>query len=56
MSQLNIDHFRRKIAVESDLQKLEMLCRLLAEEEAKLDETAGSSPPDDANAYWESGR
>jgi hypothetical protein len=36
VAQLNIEHFRKKLAVETDATKREMLLRLLAEEEAKL--------------------
>ena len=36
VARLNIEHFRRQIAVGADPKKLELLRRLLAEEEAKL--------------------
>jgi hypothetical protein len=36
VARLNIEHFRRQIAVETDPKKLEILRRLLTEEEAKL--------------------
>ena len=36
VARLNIEHFRRLIAGETDPKKLEILRRLLAEEEAKL--------------------
>jgi hypothetical protein len=36
IARLNIEHFRRKLAEETDADKRQMLLRLLAEEEAKL--------------------
>ncbi len=36
VAQLNVDHYRRKLAEEQDAATREMLSRLLAEEEAKL--------------------
>jgi hypothetical protein len=36
VARLNIEHFRRQIAADPDPKKLEILRRLLAEEEAKL--------------------
>jgi hypothetical protein len=36
VAQLNITHYRRKLATEQDETKRQMLLRLLAEEEAKL--------------------
>lgn len=36
VARLNIEHFKRKLAAETDPAKREMLMRLLAEEEAKL--------------------
>jgi len=36
VARLNIEHFRQLIAVEIDPKKLNLLRRLLAEEEAKL--------------------
>ena len=36
VARLNIEHFRQLIAVETDPKKLDLLRRLLAEEEAKL--------------------
>jgi len=36
VARLNIEHFRQLIAREADAKKLELLRRLLAEEEAKL--------------------
>ncbi len=36
IAQLNIEHFRRKLATEQDTAKRLKLLRLLAEEEAKL--------------------
>jgi hypothetical protein len=46
VARLNIEHFRRQIASETDAKKLETLRRLLAEEEAKLARLlAGTSTP-----------
>jgi hypothetical protein len=36
VARLNIEHFKRKLAAETDPAKRETLMRLLAEEEAKL--------------------
>jgi hypothetical protein len=36
VARLNIEHFRQLIGRETDARKLELLRRLLAEEEAKL--------------------
>ena len=36
VARLNIEHFRQLIAAESNRKKLDLLRRLLAEEEAKL--------------------
>jgi len=36
VARLNIDHFRQMIAAEADSKKLEILRRLLTEEEMKL--------------------
>ncbi len=36
VARLNIEHYRRKLAEETDETKRQMLIRLLAEEEAKL--------------------
>jgi len=36
VARLNVDHFRQMIAAETDSKKLEILRRLLAEEEMKL--------------------
>jgi hypothetical protein len=36
VARLNIEHFRKLIAAEFDPKKLDLLRRLLAEEEAKL--------------------
>jgi hypothetical protein len=36
IAQLNIDHYRRKLASEQDEEKRQVLVRLLAEEEHKL--------------------
>jgi len=37
VARLNIEHFRKQIAAETDSSKRQILLRLLAEEEAKLD-------------------
>lgn len=42
IARLNIDHFRKLLATESDETKRQMLQKLLAEEEAKL--AAGDVP------------
>jgi hypothetical protein len=44
VAQLNIAHYRRKLATEQDETKRQMLLRLLAEEEAKL--AALNQPPE----------
>jgi hypothetical protein len=36
VARANIEHFRRKLAIETDEAKRQVLARLLAEEEAKL--------------------
>jgi len=36
VARLNVEHFRQLIAVETNPKKLDLLRRLLAEEEAKL--------------------
>jgi hypothetical protein len=36
VARLNIEHFRQLLAAEADPKKLELIRRLLAEEEAKL--------------------
>ncbi len=36
VAQLNIEHFRKRLATETDESKRQTLLRLLAEEEAKL--------------------
>ena len=36
VARLNVEHFRQQIALATDPKKLEILRRLLAEEEAKL--------------------
>lgn len=36
IARLNIEHFRKRLAVETDETKRQTLLRLLAEEEAKL--------------------
>ena len=43
VAQLNIEHFRKKLAAEKDETKRPMLLRLLAEEKAKL--AALDNPP-----------
>jgi hypothetical protein len=43
ITQLNIEHYRTKLATEADPAKREMLQRLLAEEKAKL--AALNDPP-----------
>lgn len=45
VAQLNIEHFRKKLAAEKDETKRQMLLRLLAEEKAKL--AALDNPPND---------
>jgi len=46
VAQLNIEHFRRLIAAETDPKKLDLLRRLLSEEEEKLARLlAGTSAP-----------
>lgn len=49
IARLNIGHFRRKLAEETDRTKRQILLRLLAEEEAKLaalDHSPGDVPKD----------
>ena len=43
VARLNIEHFRRLLANETDESRRQMLLRLLAEEEAKI---ADSKPPE----------
>jgi len=43
IAQLNIEHFRKRLATETDEAKRQMLLRLLAEEEAKL--ASSTNPP-----------
>jgi hypothetical protein len=43
IARLNIEHFRRLLATETDKAKRTMILRLLAQEEAKL--TALDNPP-----------
>lgn len=45
VARLNIQHFRRQIAAEADPKKLEIIRRLLAEEEAKLNRLLDEAPP-----------
>jgi hypothetical protein len=40
VARLNVEHYRRLLATESDEQKRSTLQRLLAEEEAKLSDNA----------------
>ncbi len=44
VARLNIEHYRKLLATETDEKKRETLCRLLAEEEAKL--AALNDPPE----------
>ncbi len=44
IAQLNIAHFREKLATEQDEAKRQTLMRLLAEEEAKLATALGEPP------------
>ncbi len=46
IAQLNIAHFREKLATEQDATKRQMLLRLLGEEEAKL-AVALDDPPEE---------
>ncbi len=46
IAQLNIAHFREKLATEQDATKRQMLLRLLGEEEAKL-AAALDDPPEE---------
>jgi hypothetical protein len=43
IARLNIEHFRKRLAVETDETTRRTLLRLLAEEEAKL--AGGTQPP-----------
>lgn len=43
VAQLNIEHFRKLLAAETDENRRQMLLRLLAEEEAKL--ASATDPP-----------
>jgi hypothetical protein len=47
VARLNVEHFRQLIAAETDPKKLDLLRRLLAEEEAKLARllARGATPP-----------
>jgi hypothetical protein len=45
IGRLNVEHFRKLLATETDENKRQMLLRLLAEEEAKL--KAVTTPPRD---------
>jgi hypothetical protein len=42
---MNVEHYRRLLAVETDEARRQVLLRLLAEEEAKI---SGSKPPGQA--------
>jgi predicted phosphatase len=42
--QANIDHYKHLLAVETDPQKITMLRKLLAEEEAKLADFRAKNP------------
>jgi hypothetical protein len=51
VARANIEHFRRKLAAETDETKRQALMRLLAEEEAKLASLTNDpqkKPPQDA--------
>jgi len=43
IARLNIEHFQRRLATESDVSKRQTLLRLLAEERAKLTKLESSS-------------
>jgi hypothetical protein len=43
IAQLNIEHFRKRLAAETDETKRQMLLRLLTEEQAKL--ASSTKPP-----------
>lgn len=45
IAQLNIDHYRRRLAIETDEATRQTIVRLLAEEEAKL--AALNDPPEE---------
>ena len=49
VARLNIEHFRRLLATETDESRRQVLIRLLAEEEAKL---AGNAPKDRKRKAW----
>ena len=49
VARLNIEHFRRLLAKETDETRRQVLIRLLAEEEAKL---AGNAPKDRKRKAW----
>jgi hypothetical protein len=44
IARLNVEHFRKLLAVETDEMKRQTLLRLLAEEEAKLVDSKESAP------------
>ncbi len=51
MAHLNIEHYKKLLAAETDPSRRQLLTRLLAEEEAKLakiaaSEKPGNEPPD----------
>jgi hypothetical protein len=45
VAQLNIAHYRRLLAEETDESRRQLLLRLLAEEEAKVPARKASKPP-----------
>lgn len=45
VARLNIEHYRRLLANETDAARLQTLRRLLAEEEAKLSDRPNSDKP-----------
>jgi hypothetical protein len=47
VARLNIEHYKRLLASETDEQKRKVLLRLLAEEEAKLNPVPAKKPPHD---------
>jgi hypothetical protein len=50
VASLNVEHYKRLLASETDEQKRNVLLRLLAEEEAKLPplpDNSGKKPPQD---------
>jgi hypothetical protein len=49
ISRLNIDHYRRLLATDTDESKRQTVMRLLAEEEAKLSKKIEECVPDRSN-------